>query len=138
MTRSINPATCSKLMDPSSPVIYRSSYEKKFIYWLESSPAVARWGSECLVIPYQIPGDPNWHSYYPDFYVEWKNGEKWVVEIKPASQTVNPLLYENRKNSQWYRDQWRKNSSKWRAAQEFCKAKGFSFKILTEKTISKL
>jgi hypothetical protein len=128
----VNPKTCKKLIDPSKPVIYRSSYEKKFMIWLESSRKVERWGSECIRIPYLFV-DGKIHSYFPDYYVEFVDGTKMLVEIKPANQT-RPPVNENC----WAAKEWTRNSCKWRAAQEFCASKGIQFKILTENTISKL
>ena len=44
----INPASCKKLFPSQSnqPIIFRSSYERSFINWLESNPNVKAWGSE--------------------------------------------------------------------------------------------
>lgn len=128
----VNPQSCKKLIDPTKPVIYRSSYEKKFMLWLESNKNVLRWGSECVKIPYLFV-DGKMHSYFPDYYVEFADGTKMLVEIKPANQTRPP---EN--DNCWAAREWARNSCKWKAALEFCKAKDIKFKILTENTISKL
>lgn len=128
----INPESCKKLIDYSQPIIYRSSYEKKFMYWCESSPSVSKWGSECVCIPYLFV-DGKMHKYYPDYYVELTDGTKMLVEIKPANQTVQPT-----NENSWAAREWARNSCKWKAAMEFCEAKGLSFKILTERTIERL
>ena len=131
----INPKSCRKIIDKTSPIIYRSSYEKKFIYWLESQSKVIRWGSECVCIPY-IYTDGKKHSYYPDYYVEFQNGdkiEKLIVEIKPYNQTQPPV-----NENSWAHKEWTRNSCKWNAAMDFCKRNGYVFKILTENTIEKL
>lgn len=128
----INPQSCKKLIDYSKPIIFRSSYEKKFVHWLESSSQVVRWGSECLCIPYTYI-DGQIHKYYPDYYLETVDGNRIVVEIKPFNQTQAPI-----QENSWAQKEWVKNTCKWRAAQEFCEARGLQFKILTENTISKL
>lgn len=128
----INPKSCKKLIDYSKPIIYRSSYERRFMIWLESCPKVLRWGSECCCIPYLFV-DGKMHKYYPDYYIEYEDGTKMLVEIKPSNQT-HPPVNEN----SWAAKEWIKNSCKWKAALEFCEAKGFKFQILTEKTINKL
>jgi len=128
----INPKSCKKLIDYSKPIIYRSSYEKKFMVWLESNHHVARWGSECVCIPYLFM-DGKTHRYYPDYYVEFTDGTKMLVEIKPANQTTAPT-----NENAWAQREWARNSCKWAAAKEFCAAKGFKFKILTERTINLL
>lgn len=127
----LDPRTCKKYIDPGHPIIYRSSYEKKFIVWCENSKQVVRWGSEVVQIPYKIGDKP--HTYNPDFYVEMDNGEKWLVEIKPKNQTVKP----SNENS-WLMNEWVKNNYKWRAAMAFCNARGLKFKIFTEQTIGRL
>ena len=114
-------------------IIFRSSYEKKFIYWLENNPAVKYWGSECLKIPYFYPPDGKTHSYYPDYFVQMEDGTCLVVEIKPSSQTKKPV-----NENSWVGEAYRKNMCKWKATMEFCKAKGFQFKVITEKTISQI
>lgn len=128
----IDPKSCKKLIDRSKPIIYRSSYEKRFMIWLENCSKVARWGSECVKIPYLFV-DGKMHEYYPDYYVEFADGAKILVEIKPLNQT-HPPVNEN----SWAAKEWTKNSCKWKATQEFCAAKGFQFKILTENTINRL
>lgn len=103
------------------PVVYRSSYELKFIQWLEKmveQGKVIKWGSEVTCIPY-FDSKGKKHRYYPDFYVEiWRknlpeskdylpstgniNGEenqsyieKNLIEIKPLNQTSKPGTYSS-------------------------------------------
>lgn len=128
----VDPRTCKKLINNNEPVIYRSSYERKFIVWCESSHSVSRWGSECLCIPYLMP-DGTKHHYYPDYFLELVNGEKYIIEIKPLNQTKKPT-----NENQWANNEWVKNNCKWIAAQEFCKLHNIHFKILTERTIDVL
>lgn len=130
----INPTSCKKLFPTMTKqeIIYRSSYEKKFITWLESNKSVKYWGSECLKIPY-LYIDGKMHNYYPDYFIEMVDGSCIVVEIKPHNQTIKPI-----NENCWVYKEYTKNMCKWRATKEFCDAKGYQFKILTEKSISKL
>lgn len=130
----IDPKTCKKLFEELShqPIIYRSSYELKFITWLEGSNKVKRWGSECFYIPYMFI-DGTTHKYYPDYFVEMVDGTKMVVEIKPYNQTKKPV-----NENCWAMKEYTKNMCKWKATMEFCQRKGYVFKILTEKTINQL
>lgn len=128
----VNPKSCKKLIDQTQPIIYRSSYEKKFMVWLEGSRNVVRWGSECVKIPYLF-ADGKIHNYYPDYYVEMADGSKLLIEIKPANQTKAPT-----NENAWAAREWARNTCKWKAAQEFCASKNMQFKILTENTINKL
>lgn len=131
----INPGVCKKLFpgQENIPIIYRSSYELKFVEWCEKSDKVKHWGSECLKIPYYSVLDKKQHSYYPDYVLELTSGEIWVVEIKPYSQTKKPI-----NENCWASKEWIKNMCKWKAAQDFCKSRGLKFKIYTEHTIENL
>lgn len=119
------------------PVIFRSSYEKKFIWWLEKSSKVKRWGSETLCIEYKLPNDDNVHHYWPDYLVEMTDGSIILVEVKPYNQTVPPDPFLNDRNSLAYRT-YVKNYCKWKAADAFCRKNNLQFKIITEKTIERL
>lgn len=131
----IDSSSCKKLFPQLShdKIIYRSSYERKFIGWLENSPTVKYWGSECLKIPYYYVRDQKTHTYYPDYFIEMTDGSCMVVEIKPSSQTVKPI-----NENSWVAKEYLKNMCKWKATMEFCQKKGYKFKILTEKTINNM
>lgn len=131
----VNLKSCKKIFPQlkQEKVIYRSSYEKYFIIWLESCKKVKYWGSECLCIPYTSAIDGKIHHYYPDYFIELEDGTGVVVEVKPFNQTQKPI----NENSYAHKE-YVKNISKWKAAQEFCNKKGYQFKIITEKTIDKL
>ena len=126
----VDPSTCKKYVG-EGVITYRSSWEKKFIQWLETSSRVTRWSSENIRIPYWYV-DGREHSYYPDFTATI-DGEDCVIEIKPRSQCTAP-----KKPTPYSLDQWRKNSAKWSAALEWCRERGLKFKILTEESINKL
>lgn len=130
----INAQSCKKIFPHflKEKVIYRSSYEKTFIYWCEKSPRIKHWASECIAIPY-LNHDGKWHRYYPDFFVEYSDGRFAVIEIKPSSQTHKPV-----NENSWFGMEWRKNYCKWKTTKEFCEARGWEFKILTEKTINRM
>lgn len=130
----IDPRSCKKLIPGISmeKIIYRSSYELKFITWLESNSNVKQWGSECFYIPYMFV-DGTTHKYYPDYFVEMTDGTKMVIEVKPYNQTKKPV-----NENCWAAKEYTRNKCKWAAALEFCKSKGYKFKILTEKTINQL
>lgn len=130
----IDPRSCKKLFESISneSIIYRSSYELKFITWLENSDKVKGWGSECLCIPYMYI-DGTTHKYYPDYMVEMMDGSVMVVEIKPYNQTQKP-----KNENGWAWKEYTKNMCKWKATREFCERNKLIFKILTEKTINQL
>ena len=129
----INQNSCKKLFESikNQPIIYRSSYEKKFMFWCEQSKFVKHWGSECIEIHYELNGKP--HRYYPDYLLEMTDGRVILVEIKPKNQTVKPL---NENCYAW--EQWIRNQAKWKAARDWCQKNDIQFWILTEDTINKL
>ena len=131
----INPLSCKKLFPglKHDKIIYRSSYEKTFIQWLEQSNKIKFWGSECIKIPYISTIDKKTHNYYPDYFVETTDGECYVIEVKPYNQTKKPV-----NENGWAAKEYVRNSCKWRAALEYCDYKGFKFKIITERTINLL
>lgn len=130
----INPSSCKKLFPSQSgqPIIFRSSYERTFISWLESNPNVKAWGSECVGIKYKYI-DNKVHTYYPDFVVEMNNGDKILVEIKPYSQTIKPDSH-----NEYAMNMYMKNMCKWKAAKELCDRNGVKFQIITERTLMRL
>lgn len=142
----INPASCKKLYESQKmrPIIYRSSYERDFIFWLEHSPRVVHWGSECVGIHYTNLQDGKTHTYYPDYIMEVLNDTNnpaggtttILVEIKPYNQTKAPDPTLPRDSYAWV--EYIRNISKWKAAVEFAKQNGMQFKIFTERTISRL
>ena len=81
-------------------IIYRSSWELKYMMELDSDNKVVEWSSEEIIVPYLSPIDKKWHRYFVDFKVVRLNkyGEKIVelVEIKPHKQT-NPPVKRNQK-----------------------------------------
>ena len=131
----IDPRSCKKLFPNISNdiIIYRSSYERAFIYWLENNNNIKYWGSECFSIKYYSLLDNKMHNYYPDYFIEFINSEKMVVEVKPYNQTQKPVNENN-----WLYKEYIKNMCKWKAMKEYCDARGFKFKIITENTIDKL
>ena len=117
-------------------VIYRSSWEKRFMIYCDKNRAVVEWGSEEIAISYRsIDNRP--HRYYPDFYmkVRQSNGtfKKFIVEIKPKAQTRKPKkpLRETRtyKNAVLT---YERNKRKWSTAAAWASKRKMRFIILTE------
>jgi len=131
----LDPRSCKKLFQgniSNDLIIFRSSWERKFAYWCEREPSIKYWGSECVTIPY-ILYDGTQHTYNPDFLIEYQDGTRCIVEIKPMTQCKRPI-----NENGWLWNEYRKNMCKWVAAKKYCADRGFQFKILTEKTINQL
>lgn len=125
-------------------IIYRSSYELKFMNFLDNHPSVLKWGSEELIIPYIWNGER--HRYFPDFAIEYKcvDGtiKKMIVEIKPHSQTQPPKAPKRKtaKTLERYENDiatFTKNMAKWEAAKRFCDNNNATFTVLTENELFK-
>lgn len=116
-------------------VIYRSSWEYKFMKWCDVTPSVLEWGSEEIIIPYISPVDGKRHRYFPDFYVKIQN-KKYLVEVKPYKQTKEPKT--QKRHTKRYINEvvtYAVNQAKWKAATEFCVDNGWEFMLITEKEL---
>jgi len=116
-------------------IIYRSSYELKFMNWCDMNESVLEWGSEEIAIPYRSPLDNRMHRYFPDFYMKI-GSKKYLIEIKPYRFTQEPNI-PKRKTKRFITEvkQWGVNLAKWEAAKEACLDNGWEFKIITEKEL---
>lgn len=121
--------------DPRN-IIFRSSWELKFMKWCDQNKSVTEWGSEELVIPYRSPVDGKVHRYFVDFYIKVKTPsgvQKYLIEIKPLKFTKEPQIPQ-RKTKKFLQEvmTWGVNQAKWKAANEFCLDHNWKFMILTE------
>lgn len=103
--------------------------------FLEESPKIIRWASEELVIHYFLVTDKKWHRYFPDFYVEFSTGDKFILEIKPFSQRI---LKEGVRVSKTQQLQFIQNQTKWQFATTFAKEHGMTFLVFDEYDLRKL
>jgi len=111
---------------------YRSGWELTFMTFCDTHKNVLYWASEALRVPYKHPltGKPT--IYIPDFFVVYQNkhGQKIaeVVEIKPKKQSI----IESKAASAKDRAVVAINHAKWAAAMAYCKAQGYTFRVITE------
>lgn len=119
-------------------IVSRSSWEKSMMMVLDAHPDVIGWASEAVSIPYFNPYSKkgnkfgNMTLYVPDFFVVYidKNRveHKELIEVKPQQETP------------WYKGKVSKlvearqalNLLKWRAAEKFCAARNWKFRVSTE------
>lgn len=131
------PKNPSKYKGDPSGIVFRSSWELKFMLYLDAHPDVLEWSSEEFAIPYRSPVDGRIHRYFPDFWVKQKNIngdiETIVVEIKPKKQTEPPVV-QTRRTKRYINEvmTWGVNSAKWQAAEEYCSERKWKFRIFTE------
>lgn len=121
-------------------IIYRSSWELKFLMFLDTNPNVIEYASEEFYIPYKSPIDGKVHRYFPDFWIKKRNTqgiiEVVVVEIKPLRQTIPPV--PKKQITKQYINEvrtWGINQAKWQAANKYCESKGWKFMTMTEKDL---
>lgn len=118
----------------------------------DEHPDVIEWSSEEIIVPYKVPVPVNKNKnnrfpvrrYFPDFWVKKRlpNGEIVceVIEVKPKKETTPPD--QSKKNatptgriSRRFLNEVAKyaiNQAKWNAAENYCRAKGWRFRIMTE------
>lgn len=117
-------------------VIFRSSWEAKFMHWADTNRQVLKWSSERVIVPYVSPIDNKSHRYFVDFKITLINNKEqtitYLVEIKPDAQTRPP---KPRKKTKAYLNEvktWGVNEAKWVAAELYATQRGMRFVILTE------
>ena len=118
-------------------VVYRSLWEKSVFSWCDSNPKVKNWASEEVIIPYYYEADKRYHRYFPDLKIVFED-RTLLVEIKPEKETVPPT---GPKRTRKYINEgftYIKNMNKWKAANEYCKDRGWEFQIWTEKTLQEM
>lgn len=139
-----NPLNPDKYIGPT-PIIYRSSWERKFCIMCDNKESVLKWSSEPVVIKYRWSKDGKEHKYYPDFYMktEGENDEppvEWLVEIKPEAQIKKPLPPKTKSKKalnsyKFLAEAYIKNRDKYAYANAWCENRGWRFIVLTEKTL---
>jgi len=128
------PSNPKKYRGDFTNIIYRSLWELKFMRECDSHPDIVEWASEEIVISYRNIVDGKMHRYFPDFWIRKINNDITLVEIKPSTQSVPPQ--KKSKITKRYIEEvttWGTNLSKWRAAQQYCDNRGWTFMVLTEK-----
>jgi hypothetical protein len=134
------PRNPSKYIGDVNNIIYRSSWEKKVLLYLDITPSILKYSSEETVIPYISPVDNRMHRYFVDFTIMYKtsSGEikRAIVEVKPFKQTMPPVT--PKKKTRYYLNEvmtYSVNQAKWNTARKWADKNGFSFIILTEKDL---
>lgn len=127
----------------TTPIIYRSSWERKFMIMCDTKEKVVAWASEPVSVKYIASTDQKEHTYYPDFYMKTKNEngfEEFLVEIKPEAQINKPTppTKNSKKALDSYKflaEQYVKNRDKYAYAKAYAANRGWRFIVLTEKSL---
>jgi len=135
-----SPKNSNKYLGDPTNIWYRSLWERRVMVHLDENPNVIEWSSEEVIIPYLSPVDNRWHRYFPDFFVRVRNRagllEGIILEVKPSSQAKPPKV-ATRVTKRVIQEvmTYGVNEAKWNAAQEYCKTRGWTFKVVTEKEL---
>lgn len=135
------PRNPSKYKGDPTNIIYRSGLELRLMKFLDEQDNIVKWGSEELAIPYKSPIDGRYHRYFPDFYVKKKITDgtirEQLIEVKPSDQ-CKPPRKQNKVTRRYLTEvkNWGINSAKWKAAEEYCKDRRWTFIIITEKDLT--
>jgi hypothetical protein len=125
--------------DPNN-IICRSSWERRFCHWCDLNESIVSWGSEEFFIPYYNPAKERVCRYFPDFIIKVKESsgqiKTYVVEVKPAKQTVPPQK-KSRVTKSYIHEctTYAVNQAKWKAAKEWCADRMLEFIVITEKEL---
>lgn len=115
-------------------IVFRSSWELRFLRWCDASDAVIGYTSEEVVIPYWSAIDQKMHRYFVDFMIHVTTpvgSKKYLIEVKPKEQTEPP----KKTKSKYYQSQcitYVQNMEKWKAAKEWAEKNGIEFVVMTE------
>lgn len=120
-------------------VSYRSLWERQVFRWCDEQPDVISWSSEETIIHYRCKTDNKIHRYFVDLKIRFKNGQTYLIEIKPKKQVEVPKI-RSKKTKAYITEvlTYAKNQSKWSAASEYCADRGWIFEVWTEDTIKAL
>lgn len=130
------PVHPEKYVGNPNRIVYRSSWELKFMSRMDLNPDVVSWASEEVVVPYHDPVKKRGRRYFPDFLVKMGDGTVYMVEIKPEKERVMPR--KGKKSEKTFLAEaatYLTNSAKWEAAREFCKARGWAFMLMSERDL---
>lgn len=135
------PKDPDKYIGDLTKIIFRSSWELKFMKYCDNFSSIIKWSSEPIPIPYYSPIDEKMHKYNVDFYMRYimEDGQEkdYIVEIKPLRDTVPPKKPTKNtiKSIKYYNRDMKTfivNNAKFNAASAFGKDRGMEFLVLSE------
>lgn len=119
---------------------FRSRWELLTFKYCDLSDKVIYWNSEEVIVPYVCSTDGKIHNYHVDLFVQWKNGSRMLVEVKPEKDAKPAKQGKNRNPNTILNETfvYEKNKSKWKAAEIFAKDRGMVFQVWTEPALRSL
>jgi type III restriction enzyme len=93
---------------------FQSDLERRMMVKLEADPMVKKWMKRHgITIPW-IDGQKHQRRYVPDFFVEYDDGKKKLIEVKDPSRLDSNDVQRKRK-----------------AAEIWCKQRGMEYELAT-------
>ena len=93
---------------------FHSKLERRMMEKLEADPIVKKWMKRHgITIPW-IDGQKHQRRYVPDFFVEYEDGSKAIIEVKDPSRVDSNDVQRKRK-----------------ASEIWCKQRGLEYQIAT-------
>lgn len=134
------PNNPDKYLGDIGNIYYRSGWELDVMKWCDKNENIESWVSEEIVITYLNIVDRKRHRYFVDFLIKFTSGKTYLVEVKPHKETQKPKQSKRKNNKSLIRETttFATNQSKWHAAEEFAKDRGWEFVIWTEKELQSL
>jgi hypothetical protein len=106
----------------SKKIEYRSGWEKEVCIYLDRCANVVSYSYESIIIPYiSNVKTGKIRKYYPDFYVEYNDGTRKLIEVKRADRINSPKVVK-----------------KSEAAKKWCERNGVVFEIWSNIKISQI
>ena len=130
-----------KYLGNAGNIIYRSSWELRFMRWCDTREEVISWQSEEKRIRYYDPVTKKNRMYYPDFYVKYKRSDgiivEELVEVKPQRQIEGPPTKPKIRTQSWLNDvrTYVTNQAKWNAAAKYTENMGWNFRLISEQNL---
>lgn len=123
--------------ESTGSVEFKSSLELAAIRYCDYNKHITKYSLEPFAIKYVKPTDGKPHRYYVDLFLEFSNGEKFIVEIKSKGETIPPKKPSKKTgkaiaNYQRALQTYHVNQAKWSAAETWAKQNNMRFLILTE------
>jgi hypothetical protein len=136
-----SPKNPDKYKGDITKIIYRSSWELKFLSYCDNTDSVIEYASEPVGIPYWNPILKKESTYWVDCYMAVKSPEgtvtQWLIEIKP-NKYLNPpeepkrLTEKQTLNYARHAKQYLINTAKFKAAKVHAVKNNMRFGIITE------
>lgn len=127
--------------ESTGSVEYKSNLELQSFKYCDFNKHVKYWSAEPFYIPYVKPTTQKIHRYFPDLFIEFQTGAKFLVEVKHSKETKIPkkpkkLTTKSERNYNKAMQTFLINTAKWESAKEYCAKNGLNFIILTENELT--